>query len=235
MTGALAIALERAYPPFDARTLSLERKRLLWRVIVAAAAALVLVSFVYYRLELTSSDSASAALPRPKREWVQAQSQEQVPVRDPVVDEVRKPVEQLVDHAAVAVEAPVPGAPAPTPSQFPSWGEHAWARKYANPGLDDLIAVEASMSKDLSSRTQPLLKERFDMGLGEYLGPGNTIEVTDHDPLEIYSYVIQPRGQGTYKVVLPQHLYPELNDLKTELVWVRNQIGDRRILALSAK
>ena len=110
----------------------------------------------------------------------------------------------------------------------------SWGEKYGKASLEELIRAEASLSKAIESASEPELRRRFELGFGEYLGQGTTLTVTNHDPLEICSYIFQPNGQGIYKVSLPREEFEELYEKKAEAVWLEDAIDERHHLAALA-
>ena len=86
----------------------------------------------------------------------------------------------------------------------------------------------------LGERSAPILAQRFDDNLSEYLGNKTSYSVTQRDLDEICSIKNHTDGRQ-YRTSLPRSDYPELYELKDAITRLDKQVGRLRIEAELAK
>ena len=82
-----------------------------------------------------------------------------------------------------------------------------------------------ALQASLEEVAQPEFDLRFETGQYEVLQQGSKLRGSDLDPLDVCQ--VRWRDGEVQRVVLPRQSFPELYDLRAEIVWLEQEIPRR--------
>ena len=94
--------------------------------------------------------------------------------------------------------------------------------------LAQLIGERETVTAALRELSNPIILQRFQDNLGEFVSSSGDYAVSREDTTEIVGIQTRP-GEGTYRTVLPRSEYPELYELRDRQTLLTRLIHKSRV------
>jgi hypothetical protein len=100
--------------------------------------------------------------------------------------------------------------------------------EYGELDLSQLIAEREAITIALRELADPIIQQRFQDNLAEFVSAGRDYQLSDADTSEIVGIQTRAGGQGTYRTVLPRSEFPELYEMLDRQLLLKELIRRKR-------